>query len=847
MAEDPAGGESDVESVYGDDEDALGWYAKAAAGDDDDDASEGDQETMDVAQEDATADDPYLAATDDPYGALNDPYGGGGDESSVPVATEKEVAPATTAAAPVVASASSSTTHADIVGPEGAKISDRLAARRAARRAAADADADANAPWRQPPKKVQKTQAQAQIFVPTPAVTAPTPVTPAPASMAPAPMVTPQSPPAVLGPISTTPTPVPPMPSLTPMMPQDPPEKPALVSQSPPPAPPMPEVLKDIDVNMTSTSEQMESTVLEASTLDVEAVLGDDVIAIEDMSWDEKVVVVKQGQLYIEMQRRSPPMPDATLMTFCDWLDAQMPLVVSNFPYVRKSGAYVDLSDNLIGPDGLDKLFRVLRDHRVPCVVIKAFRNLLDDSIVDTLVEYLYTQPEAFPMHGIHMSHNNITDKGAFRLIQAAAQCGHYPRLTSRLPLWLRLECNSVLNPQKVVTDCNMEKFNVCLMGNGTCSRPDCNHYSGVHVQLPYFFHQQTPGNSENKSFPFVGKAPPICPPVQSPPNSYIDESVQAAAPSPELEEDGSDLLSIYRAEVPANLVDGPEPDWRRKERLATTMQAAMMVPAPKRQDFTPAPKRAAPKLVAQSKAIPSRPQPPPEQRSFSPYLEDNAGYVPLLSDDWQASSPYLDSSVIADGFDPSPVASNGNFGDGDLAAGGPSGGKKGQTWKSNDKGGSWKGNSKGWKGGGKKDKFGGKGWKSEAWKGNGDSWSFADNGGGYQDRGKGGWKGAEDGGKGKGKGKKGKYWVGQALTMKVKKDMQLSEGDSQLGFHWQYLGDGIAPRITSVDFGSKVAQVIEAGCSLLRMNGLDATMLTEKQITDLLKGRPLALRFGDQ
>jgi len=496
-------------------------------------------------------------------------------------------------------------------------------------------------------------------------------------------------------------------------------------------------------------------------------------------------------------------------------------------------------------------------------VVIKAFRNLLDDSIVDTLVEYLYTQPEAFPMHGIHMSHNNISDKGAFRLIQAAANCGHYPRLTSRLPLWLRLECNNVSNPQKVVTDCNVSKFNVCLMGNGTCSRPDCNHYSGVHVQLPYFFHQKTAGNDQNTSLPCQSKASPkygspkyapaqpptnLYAPAQPPTNLYINENIQVA--EVQLEEgDGSDLLSIYRSEVPANPGDGPEPDWRRRERLATTMQAAMMVPAPKKQgcDFTPAPKRAAPHLAAQSKAQPSRSQPPPAPMPFPQSVdavEDNLGYVPLLGDDWQAVNPYLDSTVIADE----------NFGDGDLAAGGPSGGKKGQSWKSNDKGGTpWKGSGKGWKSGGKKDKFGGKGWKND--------WEH-ESGGGYQespwrqDQSEGGWQGSKDGkgkggkgkGKGKGKGNKGEYWVGPSLISKlsVKKDIVI-DGDAQIGFAWQYLGDGVAPRITRVDFGSKVAQVTEAGCSLLRMNGLDASMLTEKQITDYLKTRPLSLRFGSQ
>merc|ERR1719356_1814386 len=150
-------------------------------------------------------------------------------------------------------------------------------------------------------------------------------------------------------------------------------------------------------------------------------------------------------------------MLDSALQSFCDWLDAQMPGLVRDFPYVRRSGAYVDLSDNAIGPEGLGKLFTVLREHRVPVVVVKAYRNLLDDAIVDTLIEYLYTQPESFPMHGIHISHNCVSDKGALRLIRAAASCGHYPRYTSRLPLWLRLECNEIINPQKVVSDCNQE------------------------------------------------------------------------------------------------------------------------------------------------------------------------------------------------------------------------------------------------------------------------------------------------------------------------------------------------------------------------------------------------------
>ena len=72
------------------------------------------------------------------------------------------------------------------------------------------------------------------------------------------------------------------------------------------------------------------------------------------------------------------------------------------------SSSTQDLSDNEIGTDGLDKLFQVgritaklhperlsslsfgdleywrlevLRDHRVPCVVLKAYRNSVDEAL----------------------------------------------------------------------------------------------------------------------------------------------------------------------------------------------------------------------------------------------------------------------------------------------------------------------------------------------------------------------------------------------------------------------------------------------------------------------------------
>jgi len=67
------------------------------------------------------------------------------------------------------------------------------------------------------------------------------------------------------------------------------------------------------------------------------------------------------------------------------------------------------------------------------------------------------------------------------------------------------------------------------------------------------------------------------------------------------------------------------------------------------------------------------------------------------------------------------------------------------------------------------------------------------------------------------------------------------------LGFDWKYVGEGHSPIVTSVVPGSQVSQSAIPGDSLLRLNGLDTGMFTEKQITDMLKQRPVTLRFGDE
>jgi len=121
--------------------------------------------------------------------------------------------------------------------------------------------------------------------------------------------------------------------------------------------------------------------------------------------------------------------------------------------------------------------------------------------------------------------------------------------------------------------------------------------------------------------------------------------------------------------------------------------------------------------------------------------------------------------------------------------------------------------------------------------------WQSKGNMGGGGKGGKGDFKG------GKGGGGRGPMWQGQTLASKLptRKDVKLPEGEVHLGFNWAFIGEGRAPKVLSVDSNSRVGQVAQAGDGLLRLNGLDTSMFNERQITDMLKQRPISLRFGDE
>ena len=223
--------------------------------------------------------------------------------------------------------------------------------------------------------------------------------------------------------------------------------------------------------------------------------------------WEERCVVLREGQIQLDLARRVPPLEDSTLKDFAEWLDLKkLPLVLSGHPQFLRTGVSVDISDNRVTSEGLGVLLDVLMRHNLPITALKAWRNLLDDSVVDSLVLYLHTQPATMPLLGLHLSHNRLSTKGALRLVRAVIECGQYPTRMTRKPFWLRLELNELERPEDVVQTARLfrgklregVKHTMCLMQKGLCASNQCDHES-VAIHAPYFLSQNRRGYFEDR------------------------------------------------------------------------------------------------------------------------------------------------------------------------------------------------------------------------------------------------------------------------------------------------------------------------------------------------------------
>mmetsp|Transcript_102109 Transcript_102109/g.287085 ORF Transcript_102109/g.287085 Transcript_102109/m.287085 type:complete len:235 (-) Transcript_102109:81-785(-) len=108
-----------------------------------------------------------------------------------------------------------------------------------------------------------------------------------------------------------------------------------------------------------------------------------------------------------------------------------------------------------------------------------------------------------------------------------------------------------------------------------------------------------------------------------------------------------------------------------------------------------------------------------------------------------------------------------------------------------------------------------------------------------------------KDKGQGKGKTKSGGLpffgrWEGPKLGTKVFRDVRLAEGSGPLGIELRFPQGGGRGEVVEVDASAEPGQSANVGDHLLRVNGLDTSMLTEQQVKEMLQERPSVLRFGE-
>eukprot|EP00434_Breviolum_minutum_P033773 symbB.v1.2.029884.t2/scaffold3315.1/size59195/3 len=141
----------------------------------------------------------------------------------------------------------------------------------------------------------------------------------------------------------------------------------------------------------------------------------------------------------------------------------------------------VDFSECNLTNDTL-KVVLDLCKHCPKLRILKLFKNQLDDRATERLAEMLRKTPE---LEELHLSHNLFTGEGVKCLVAAAETFSWDDKAQ---PLWLRLEQNSVVEPEKLLKELE-DEFSVCKREDTVrCTVRTCIHKKKVH--LP-FFHLQ--------------------------------------------------------------------------------------------------------------------------------------------------------------------------------------------------------------------------------------------------------------------------------------------------------------------------------------------------------------------
>jgi len=122
---------------------------------------------------------------------------------------------------------------------------------------------------------------------------------------------------------------------------------------------------------------------------------------------------------------------------------------------------------------------RFLIQTRISVQMLKLFKNSFGDAGMQSIGEFISSQA-AEPVQEIHLSHNQITWRGALAVFGAVKDCGLYPcnRGKDGTPLWLRME-NNLIDWNNVISKLDEWKMHMSIGDNRDSWKSDVRRGKG--------------------------------------------------------------------------------------------------------------------------------------------------------------------------------------------------------------------------------------------------------------------------------------------------------------------------------------------------------------------------------
>jgi len=222
--------------------------------------------------------------------------------------------------------------------------------------------------------------------------------------------------------------------------------------------------------------------------------------------------------LRISMRGTSPPLTEAAVERYCDWLRTRLGEVRQQRGQasLHHCCAEVDFSNNGLGNQEVWLLLATLAQYQVHTAVLNLDGNRISQAGVLALCEFIRSNCLAGPLHEMHLANNDIDDESALELLSTLHQLSpKYPPKRRceeaeepvTVPVWIHMSHNTVRDSAKILKELQAEGIDYCCgnsadgCGPTRCSRSDCPL-----LHLPAFSEQSVGGGSSHGSAPVLAE-----------------------------------------------------------------------------------------------------------------------------------------------------------------------------------------------------------------------------------------------------------------------------------------------------------------------------------------------------